>query len=670
MNVTAVKDNKSLESQNTNGKKLNTTIDGKDTKDFSKYLKNDKKASVDVSSKNGEETNINIEDNKDFGKKLNTNVKPDTQPSKFGEGILNGKNTNLATASSNDKQEVKHDNTKIMGKDKKELALDSGANTLLLRGNKNIIGGGVEPINVKNSELKDGSKIALNNSSKKLVQRAKKGPFSNVDPKLLKKKGSLALNKNDYNVVSSQYVSKVNPDAITPQTKAEKDLILYNQSLKEKDSKKETTHTVIAAGGQAKEDKKIDQNIIITPKDIKKEKIKNLKKEIVYYEGIKSELDKGVPTTSSLVSKYYKEPILDVKKLDIETADINHLNSGVTNFLQSNDLRSVNNILVTEVKRTIKHKIIENMKYAGENVRGLKYPKTLNGLLALAKSRHIVIKNITINKLMNTSGKYAIDKIMRENLNGQVKMAQRNYYILKQKYSLPKLNNAKVELATLLGNSNNSYRYNLDGKESPFAPKKSNVEFKTAFSEGSFMIKQALSKHSTDGNNMAQVEAHKGDKTFFAEGDKRKNLDVLPSQSMGSINFKSNEAKLMLKNFSRGLRSEIINYKSPFSRVNMNLEPANLGSVKLTIVNQGNKLHINVSSNPVALNLMALHQNELKSELSSMGLTNLNMNFNNSESESRGKQNQNKKQNQDKDSGSEEEITSLDIFTNNKVAQG
>lgn len=91
---------------------------------------------------------------------------------------------------------------------------------------------------------------------------------------------------------------------------------------------------------------------------------------------------------------------------------------------------------------------------------------------------------------------------------------------------------------------------------------------------------------------------------------------------------KLNEAKQMIKYLSNDVKSAIDNYKSPFTRLRVQLNPQNLGDVDLTVVQRGNNLHVNLSSNNVAINTLAMNMNELRTQLQNSGINNASFNFN------------------------------------------
>ena len=88
------------------------------------------------------------------------------------------------------------------------------------------------------------------------------------------------------------------------------------------------------------------------------------------------------------------------------------------------------------------------------------------------------------------------------------------------------------------------------------------------------------------------------------------------------------DAKVTVRNFARTLQEQVENYKPPFTRMQISLDPKDLGSVDVTLVSRGNNLHIQVNSNPTAIGIMATQGNELKNQLVSMGFTDVQMQFN------------------------------------------
>lgn len=94
------------------------------------------------------------------------------------------------------------------------------------------------------------------------------------------------------------------------------------------------------------------------------------------------------------------------------------------------------------------------------------------------------------------------------------------------------------------------------------------------------------------------------------------------------IELKSAEAKQSVANFANQLAREVENYKPPFTRIKMALQPAKLGDVDVTMIQRGNNIHITLNANSTAITLFAQHANELKAQLATHGINDSSMQFN------------------------------------------
>ncbi len=90
---------------------------------------------------------------------------------------------------------------------------------------------------------------------------------------------------------------------------------------------------------------------------------------------------------------------------------------------------------------------------------------------------------------------------------------------------------------------------------------------------------------------------------------------------------KQADIKSSLNYFSNDLKEKMEQYKPPIMKVQMTLNPKNLGEVDVTIINRGNNLHVNITSNTNTMSLFTQNQAEFKNSLVNMGFTNLEMNF-------------------------------------------
>jgi len=143
----------------------------------------------------------------------------------------------------------------------------------------------------------------------------------------------------------------------------------------------------------------------------------------------------------------------------------------------------------------------------------------------------------------------------------------------------------------------------------------------------------------------ATTDSKKTIETLLHGDTTPKDIDGTPesisTHKADSFEVKLNEAKQMVKYLSSDVKNAIEDYKSPFTRVKVQLNPQRLGEVDLTIVQRGKNLHVNISSNNSAINTLALNVNDLKVQLANNGINNASLNFNNT-----GQDSQNAQQNQ------------------------
>jgi hypothetical protein len=130
-------------------------------------------------------------------------------------------------------------------------------------------------------------------------------------------------------------------------------------------------------------------------------------------------------------------------------------------------------------------------------------------------------------------------------------------------------------------------------------------------------------------------------------------IDGLTTHKSDSFEVKLNEAKQMIKYLSQDVKTAIEDYKSPFTRVKIQLNPQKLGEVDLTIVQRGKNLHVNISSNSVAINTLAMNANELKIQLTNSGINNASLNF--SDNSQNSDQNASQQQNRQNERRADEE---------------
>jgi flagellar hook-length control protein FliK len=99
------------------------------------------------------------------------------------------------------------------------------------------------------------------------------------------------------------------------------------------------------------------------------------------------------------------------------------------------------------------------------------------------------------------------------------------------------------------------------------------------------------------------------------------------SIKMAQQQLKTPQIKQTMNTFAQDFKEQVEQYKPPMMKIQMALNPKNLGEVEVTLVNRGNNLHVSFTSNTQTLNLFVQNQAEFKNSLVNMGFTNLEMNF-------------------------------------------
>ncbi|MDE5603460.1 MAG: flagellar hook-length control protein FliK, partial [Helicobacter sp.] len=79
--------------------------------------------------------------------------------------------------------------------------------------------------------------------------------------------------------------------------------------------------------------------------------------------------------------------------------------------------------------------------------------------------------------------------------------------------------------------------------------------------------------------------------------------------------------------FSDRLKEALQNYRPPVTKISLELNPQNLGSVELSITKRGDNIHIQIGSNPQALQLFMQNAQDFKSQLNNLGFNEVQMDF-------------------------------------------
>lgn len=147
-----------------------------------------------------------------------------------------------------------------------------------------------------------------------------------------------------------------------------------------------------------------------------------------------------------------------------------------------------------------------------------------------------------------------------------------------------------------------------------------------------------------------------------------KTQDLLMGELKRETSFKIASSKETLTQFSQRIREEILNYKPPFTKLSMELNPAELGKLEITITKKGKELQINVNANNAnALHAFMQNQNEFRATLSNAGFSNVELNFSQGEGKGGGEKNQEQNQQKRNKNSLEESITEIPALASMEI---
>lgn len=193
---------------------------------------------------------------------------------------------------------------------------------------------------------------------------------------------------------------------------------------------------------------------------------------------------------------------------------------------------------------------------------------------------------------------------------------------------------------------------------------------------------KAQTESNINSNQTIQSLLSKKDALTSSTQESKTTKDITQIESSSSIlgansdvNFefrnKVANVKETFKSFASDLKEKMEDYKPPIMKMELTLNPKDLGALDVTLVTRGNSIQINLASNQQAIQLFSQNMNEFKEALANIGFENFTMNFNSNQSGNSEQQNQEGKKIYEymsklskKDFSLEDEV-SLDIFVPN-----
>jgi len=417
--------------------------------------------------------------------------------------------------------------------------------------------------------------------------------------------------------------------------------------------------------------------------------------------------EKSLSKNDALLS-LLKNDDKDLKIKDLLKAESLELNPKIIESISDKlTIKEVKSLII-EAKQYLKSKILNTDAFKNSEIKEL--PKTLKGLVSVAQKLGVDLSKITIEEI-KSQGLKPKQNILDTNIEKNIDAKDRKVSvsletkkiqikdtsissntiinnqkevelpkeILKQPIFQEKLITKKEFSTAELIQARETKEFKVENKK----PKNKADETLRMLLSGDKIEKKTVSLNPDISIASAKVivpemksEVTKGLESLLHVDTTESNSkaeQLITTHKTGSLEVKLNEAKQMVKYLSQDVKQAIDDYKSPFTRIKVQLNPQKLGEVDLTVIQRGKNLIVNLSSNNVAINTLAMNVNELRAQLNNNGINNATLNFNNnSQSEqqnSSGQQNNHNEQRQaqkeynyfDNEEQNEEILSSLEI---------
>ena len=261
-------------------------------------------------------------------------------------------------------------------------------------------------------------------------------------------------------------------------------------------------------------------------------------------------------------------------------------------------------------------------------------------------------------KINQTKQKVTLENILKTPLNNEIKKNIKNTdeKITKTTHQTLKTKN------DVLNKIQNIKNEKIDVKENSVEISKNiKTETKTIVAN---TTQHTTKHHSINLDTLLNPKLEKIEAKLQKIEQKNENNINLNQTPINEIKAKSIQAKEVIKHFNNNLDDAIKNYKPPVSKVNIELNPKNLGKVEVTIIQRGNNIQVNMNTDQSNVALFQTHQAEFRQALSNIGFSNIDMSFSSNQDKER-KQNQAKKSYKENE---EQEISDIEIQANYRYA--
>ncbi|MBN2782636.1 MAG: flagellar hook-length control protein FliK [Campylobacterales bacterium] len=480
-----------------------------------------------------------------------------------------------------------------------------------------------------------------------------KGISENKDTKVIQN-GALVL------AVDEKDAKSIDTKDIKTISKKETLLSMLKNDVKTPASKEESVEI----------DPKFTQNItsVLDAKEIKKlifDAKKYLKEQILNSEGYKKLEQKELPRTLKGLAQLANKLGIDVSKITIESIKGNDVptkfSSNQNNMFdikkvvpdkevkgesvvsdaktitqKDEKLKDVN----ISLKDALDKKVINDKEVKSENVvadaktaiqkdeKGVTHKDIKNENL-ITDTKAVIKKDALDKKVINDK------EIKDENVVMEAKAAiQKDEKLSKEILNQPIFKQTKqVEFSTeqlvraksIINEKTPTTKTNSETLQTLLSGDKNMKSDLVLHKEISTVASTVISLENTQNDGVKNLES-------LLRGDSNENnfkQDGAVAIKSDSLEVKINEAKQMVRYLSQDVKQAIEDYKAPFTRIKVQLNPQKLGEIDLTVIQRGKNLIVNLSSNNAAINTLAMNANELRTQLTNNGINNATLNFSN-----------------------------------------
>ena len=362
--------------------------------------------------------------------------------------------------------------------------------------------------------------------------------------------------------------------------------------------------------------------------------VKDLKDVLKIAEKLKLGLEKLSITNEALGTLKSKFPALD-KANFFKPIDIS-LNQAALSAKNAKPAQPV--VLASLLGKTAPKSITQVLKEA--ELEATKTPKTApkeSGLKGLLNGDDIKTKapkqsaNEIVEKAQNKVEQKVEPKSAATDLKDFLKISEKS---IKEPKIAAMLNESKKE---------QKIEPKIAPSPLPSAPKvaKSEVDELKAFDIQNYLnsiSKKAASAIETTApsgaNTLADMQSEPSNESRPSFGDAIENRlsdnnfkDMITALKMQDKIISRDIQQNSVRTFAAQMVEKISEFKPPVTRVNLQLHPAELGEVNITMIARANNLHVNVTSANATMALFLQNQAEFKANLVNMGFSDIQMSF-------------------------------------------